>query len=211
MKRYLAALLLLTVLFLTACGGQGAGENSSSASGSSYASESTGNESMGESSISSAPASGSTAASSSKSTSSRVPASSSAAQSSEPEKPTAENSFTLSVSCVRALESGLLKESVRKLLPENGQLYPAKKIVFNEGDNALSAMMTELKKNRIPVASTGSYIQSIGGLAEKVCGELSGWMCKVNGEFLNKSLANYVLCPGDVVEWVYTCDLGRDL
>jgi hypothetical protein len=36
-------------------------------------------------------------------------------------------------------------------------------------------------------------------------------MYKVNDWFPNYGSSRYQLKPGDVVEWVYSCDLGRDV
>ena len=36
-------------------------------------------------------------------------------------------------------------------------------------------------------------------------------MYRVNGEFPNKGCSDYKLSDGDFIEWVYTCDLGRDV
>ena len=61
-------------------------------------------------------------------------------------------------------------------------------------------------------ANYGSvYVQGINHLYEFSCGELSGWMYKVNGVFPNYGCSKYVLKNGDKIEWVYTCDLGRDV
>jgi hypothetical protein len=56
-----------------------------------------------------------------------------------------------------------------------------------------------------------NYIEGINNLYEFDAGELSGWMYKVNGWFPNYGSSRYVLKDGDVIEWVYTCDLGRDV
>ena len=48
-----------------------------------------------------------------------------------------------------------------------------------------------------------SYIQAIGGLAEKDCGGSSGWMYRVNGETPNKGASKYTLSDGDRIEWYY--------
>ena len=42
-------------------------------------------------------------------------------------------------------------------------------------------------------------------------GNKSGWMYKVNGWFPNYGCSRYQLKDGDVIEWVYTCDLGDDV
>ena len=56
-----------------------------------------------------------------------------------------------------------------------------------------------------------AYIEGINNLYEFDCGELSGWMYKVNGWFPNYGCSRYQLKEGDVIEWVYTCDLGVDV
>ena len=48
-------------------------------------------------------------------------------------------------------------------------------------------------------------------LGEKEHGDMSGWMYRVDGEFPDYGCSRYVLHDGQVVEWVYTCDLGRDV
>ena len=55
------------------------------------------------------------------------------------------------------------------------------------------------------------YIQGIHYLYEFSCGPLSGWMYRVDGEFPNFGCSKYRLKDGQVIEWVYTCDLGKDV
>jgi hypothetical protein len=54
-----------------------------------------------------------------------------------------------------------------------------------------------------------AYIRGIQHLYEFSCGPLSGWTYSVNGEFPDRGSSGYPLAPGDRVEWIYTCDLGR--
>ena len=56
-----------------------------------------------------------------------------------------------------------------------------------------------------------AYIEGIHNLYEFDVGDLSGWMYRVNGWFPNYGCSRYQLQDGDVVEWVYTCDLGEDV
>lgn len=128
-----------------------------------------------------------------------------------PEEKQEEPTFTLSISCSTALASGQLQDNIRKVLPADGMLLKAESISFTAGENAFDVFTRECRRRRIAVASTGSYVQSIGGLAEKACGDLSGWMCRVNGVFIDRSLKEYTLQDGDRVEWLYTCNLGKDL
>lgn len=55
------------------------------------------------------------------------------------------------------------------------------------------------------------YIEGINYLYEFDGGNLSGWMYRVNGWFPNYGCSSYYLSDGDVIEWVYTCDLGKDV
>ena len=66
------------------------------------------------------------------------------------------------------------------------------------------------KSDNTPIYNS-AYIEGIANLYEFDCGELSGWMYKVNGWFPNYGCSRYRLTEGDVVEWVYTCDLGNDV
>ena len=56
-----------------------------------------------------------------------------------------------------------------------------------------------------------AYIEGVANLYEFDVGNLSGWMYQVNGWFPNYGCSRYQLKDGDVVEWVYTCDLGNDV
>ena len=60
-------------------------------------------------------------------------------------------------------------------------------------------------------AYNSAYIEGIGNLYEFDCGELSGWMYKVNDWFPNYGCSRYQLHEGDNVSWLYTCDMGVDI
>ena len=40
---------------------------------------------------------------------------------------------------------------------------------------------------------------------------MSGWMYSVNSWFPNYGCSQYEVSDGDMIEWRYTCDLGRDV
>lgn len=125
---------------------------------------------------------------------------------------------TLSVSCGTILNdiSRLAKEK-QSLVPADGIIYREKEVVFHEGESVFNVLLRELKQNKIhlefvnvPVFKS-AYIEGIGNLYEFDCGDLSGWMYKVNGEFPNYGCSQYKVKKGDKIEWVYTCDLGKDV
>lgn len=104
-------------------------------------------------------------------------------------------------------------------LPADGVILPATEVVLRPGDTVFDQLDRVARANRIPMEYQGAdengfgsvYIQGIQYLYEYSCGPLSGWMYRVNGEFPGYGCSRYVLEDGDVVEWVYTCDLGRDI
>ncbi len=125
---------------------------------------------------------------------------------------------TMSVRCDTILENVLsLKEEKRELLPENGVIYPEQTVTFSEGESVFDLLVREMKKNNIHLefvktpGYNSAYIEGIGNFYEFDCGEMSGWMCKVNGRFLKTGPSQYMLKDKDKVEWVYTCDLGKDV
>ena len=56
-----------------------------------------------------------------------------------------------------------------------------------------------------------AYVQGISDLYEFDCGDLSGWVFHVNGASPSVGCGEYVLTDGDLVEWLYSLDLGKDV
>ncbi len=103
------------------------------------------------------------------------------------------------------------------VIPKDGVIFPEKTVTFYEGESVFNLLVREMKRNKIhmefvnvPVYNS-AYIEGIANLYEFDCGELSGWMYKVNAWFPNYGCSRYLLKDGDKVEWVYTCDLGVDV
>ncbi|MFC3801219.1 DUF4430 domain-containing protein [Cohnella sp. GCM10012308] len=124
----------------------------------------------------------------------------------------------LSVSCTTILDHlDLLDPDKLELVPDDGVIFSKREVTFYEGESVFNVLQREMKKNKIhmefentPIYNS-AYIEGINNLYEFDCGELSGWMYKVNGWFPNYGSSRYKLKQGDVIEWVYTCDLGRDV
>lgn len=125
---------------------------------------------------------------------------------------------TLSVRCDTILHNiDLLDKEKIELVPKDGIIYAEKEVIFYEGESVFNLLMREMKQNKIHVEFVNTpiynsaYIEGIANLYEFDCRELSGWMYKVNGWFPNYGCSRYQLKAGDKVEWIYTCDLGRDI
>lgn len=125
---------------------------------------------------------------------------------------------TLSVRCDTILDNmDWLDPEKIELVPEDGVIFATKKVKFYEGESVFNLLLREMKKAKIHMEFSNTpmynsaYIEGINNLYEFDCGELSGWMYKVNNWFPNYGCSRYGLKEGDIVEWVYTCDLGVDV
>jgi hypothetical protein len=131
---------------------------------------------------------------------------------------TATTSVTLSIDCLTALDNpDKLDPNKVSLLPKDGFFLPAKEIALNPGETVFDVLLRETRANGIHMefsrnpALKSSYVEGIGNLYEFDCGELSGWTYLVNGKGIGYGSSSYILADGDVVEWRYTCDQGRDV
>lgn len=121
---------------------------------------------------------------------------------------------SLSIRCDTAVGK---QAKIPVTLPDNGIIFSQQKIVFNDGESVFDVLVREMKKNNIHLEFVNTpfynsaYIEGINNLYEFDFGELSGWMYKVNGYFPNFGSSQYIVQQGDKIEWVYTCDLGKDV
>ena len=125
---------------------------------------------------------------------------------------------TISISCSTILNNmDNLTDGKEEFVPSDGWILPATTVEFNEGDSVHDVLKAVCKENGIHMESTytpmydSAYVEGINQLYEFDCGELSGWMYNVNGWFPNYGCSKYTVSDGDVINWVYTCDLGKDV
>lgn len=103
--------------------------------------------------------------------------------------------------------------------PEDGIILPETEYVLREGDTVFDILDRAVRYNKIQMEYHGAehnsyksaYIRGISYLYEFSCGPLSGWMYKVDGEHPSYGCSKYILHDGQVIEWVYTCNLGKDI
>ena len=129
-----------------------------------------------------------------------------------------EGTCTLTVRCDTILQNmAALNSEKAELVPHDGVIFKTATVTFYEGESVFNLLQREMKRAKIHMAFrntpiyNSAYIEAINNLYEFDCGELSGWMYKVNGSFPSYGSSRYILKDGDIVEWVYTCDLGRDV
>lgn len=106
-----------------------------------------------------------------------------------------------------------------EFVPRDGVILPETEYVLRPGDTVFRLLDRVTRYNQIQMEYEGAdknsfssvYIEGIHYLYEFSCGPLSGWMYRVNGVYPTYGSSRYTLQDGDVVEWVYTCDLGHDV
>ena len=125
---------------------------------------------------------------------------------------------TISISCATILNNmDKCDESKRGLVPADGVILPAVTVTFSQGESVFDVLQRVCKERKIPMEFSwtpmynSAYIEGIYNLYEFDVGDGSGWMYKVNDWFPNYGCSRYQVQQGDVICWVYTCDLGYDV
>lgn len=123
---------------------------------------------------------------------------------------------TILVECSTILEHmDDLDTGLKDHIPKDGTILKKQEVSFEKGDSVYDVLSKELKENNIlmEVSFTGksAYVEGIDNVYEFSCGELSGWMYSVNGEYSQVSCSDYRVKDGDEIQWHYTCDLGEDV
>ncbi len=129
---------------------------------------------------------------------------------------------TLSINCSTVLDHwNKLSPALRddKYVPPDGWILQETEYVLRPGDTAFDILSRAVRYNKIQMEYQGAdanvynsvYVKGINYLYEYSCGPLSGWMYRVNEKYPNYGCDSYELNDGDKVEFIYTCDLGRDV
>lgn len=121
---------------------------------------------------------------------------------------------TLTIRC-----DTIVRKSDSQYIPADGVILPETEFDIEDGDSVYDILVEAAKKFEIQVENEGSdlgahgmtYISGINYLYEFDFGDLSGWIYHVNGVSPSVSCGDYELKDGDLIEWLYTCDLGNDL
>lgn len=125
---------------------------------------------------------------------------------------------TISISCKTILDNldKVNKEKI-DIVPKDGIIFQSAEVTFFEGESVFDVLKRTAKENKIhmefeetPIYNS-AYIEGIANIYEFDVGSLSGWIYKVNGIAPGFGCSLYQLKDNDVIEWVYTCDLGRDV
>lgn len=125
---------------------------------------------------------------------------------------------TISISCATILDNmDACDPDKREQVPEDGAILARWRWASRPGKTSLTCCSGCAGKIGIQMESKwtplyeSAYIQGIHNLYEFDVGSGSGWMYSVNDWYPNYGCSRYTVQPGDVICWVYTCDLGQDV
>lgn len=110
-----------------------------------------------------------------------------------------------------------LNKAKSDFVPSDGWILYQSEVEYTPGETVYDVLYRVCRATNIHMeasytpAYSSYYVEGINQLYEFDCGELSGWMYSVNGWFPNYGCSKYEVSDNDVIEWRYTCDLGRDV
>jgi len=122
-----------------------------------------------------------------------------------------------------SVRADVLLENMHLLHSDSHELVPADGIIFHDtatayyGESVFCVLNREMRDAGIHLVFRQTpvfdsvYIEAINNIFEFDAGPLSGWKYRVNGEVPGFGASLYIIEPGDVIEWLYTLDLGRDI
>lgn len=98
---------------------------------------------------------------------------------------------------------------------DTGTILAPVSVELEDGDSVLDVLKRATRSRKIQMEYMGrgatAYVEGIDNLYEFDKGSESGWIFHVNGQSPGKSAGAYKLKAGDVVEWLYTLDMGKDV
>ena len=124
-------------------------------------------------------------------------------------KPNAIGTVTLSIRC------DVIKDQDSPYIPKNGVILDTATFEIESGDTVFDILEEATRSHKIHMETKGVddlvYVEGIAYLYELQFGDLSGWIYSVNGKTASVGCGTHALSDGDVIEWHYTLNLGKDL
>lgn len=134
------------------------------------------------------------------------------------EIPEQKRTCTFSISCATILNNmNKLDRDKTGLVPKDGWILKPVTVEIEENETVFDLLKRICMDKKIHMEFSwtplynSAYIEGIHNLYEFDCGSLSGWMYCVNGVYYNYGCSKAVIGDGDIIDWVYTCDLGKDV
>lgn len=126
--------------------------------------------------------------------------------------------FSMSTTVEPEIDLGSVTFSVRcdtvkniEGIPSDGVVIETVGLSLGNGESVFDLLDRAARMSRVTVVEKGGYVSSIANISEQSYGDLSGWVFFVNGEMPSVGCREYFPKDGDVIEWHYTRDLGKDI
>ena len=122
-------------------------------------------------------------------------------------------SCTIEIRCDNATaRKDTVNPSIASRIPDDGTILEVTTYTGNEGFTVYDvlAAVTAAHNPVIPIVANAdrSYVSSINNLSEKNVGPTSGWTYRVNGVLPMMAANQYKVKDGDVIKWIYVCQMG---
>lgn len=123
-------------------------------------------------------------------------------------------SCTIEIRCdnATARKDSITNQGIRDSIPDDGTILEVTTYTGKEGFTVYDvlAAVTAAHNPVIPIVANAdrSYVLSINNLSEKNVGPTSGWTYRVNGVLPMMAANQYKVKDGDVIKWIYVCQLG---
>lgn len=92
-----------------------------------------------------------------------------------------------------------------------GVILSQHNIEISSGENVLDLTTRLLDDNNIVYDASGGYFSMIDNQKQFDKGKASGWMYSINGEYPNLGAGTVKVKDRDIIEWLYTDNLGEDV
>ena len=117
-------------------------------------------------------------------------------------------SCEISVSCEEILlHYDQLNAEKKDLVPQSGILLEEQTVSAQEGESAFDILLRTLKEQKLHIDAESGYIKGIGNIYEKDCGDFSGWLYTVNGNYAEVGANDYYPEEGDKIVWYFMTGL----
>ena len=122
-------------------------------------------------------------------------------------------SCTIEIRCDNATaRKDTVNPSIASRIPDDGTILEVTTYTAVEGFTVYDvlAAVTAMHDPVIPIVANSdkSYVLSINNLSEKNVGPQSGWTYRVNGVLPMMAANQYKVKDGDVIKWIYVCQMG---
>lgn len=128
-----------------------------------------------------------------------------------------ESRCSLKIECSSVLDNtDKLNKDKLGVIPENGIVINIESVGFNDGETVYDVLQRVCRENKIHLdasitpAFNTAYVKGINNLYEFDCGEFSGWIYSVNGDYPNFGCSDYKLSQGDEILFSYTCEFSNE-